>query len=191
MPREGTFYSLVPDDGVVKKGAPIASFEAPVLDLVKNQALGTNMTPEQLQKLMKVTVKGTITSPCDCKVQTTHVVNGQYVSREQPLFELMPRDFEPYLVARFRSDQLTDLAQGDRVSFRVSGESASRGGKIVQVRAHGEGDTVDTDIMVTIEPEEPLPADLLSRPAEVVAGGFPLLPDVVSGLTATAKDRNP
>ena len=191
MPREGTFYSLVPEDGVVKKGAPIASFEAPVLDLVKNQALGTNMTPEQLQKLMKVTVKGTITSPCDCKVQSTHVVNGQYVSREQPLFELMPRDFEPYLVARFRSDQLTDLSQGDTVSFRVAGESQSRAGKITQVRAHGEGDTVDTDIMVTIAPEEPLPADLLSRPAEVVAGGFPLLPDVVPGLTAVAKDKNP
>jgi len=190
MPREGTFYSLVPDDGVVKKGAPIASFEAPVLDLVRNQTLGANMTAEQLQKLMKVTVKGTITSPCDCKVQTQHVVNGQYVAREQPLFELMPRDFEPYLVARFRNDQLADLAQGDRVSFRVSGESGSRTGKIAQVRAHGQGDTVDTDVMVVIEPEEPLPADLLSRPAEVVAGGF-ALPDVVPGLSATAKDRNP
>jgi alginate biosynthesis protein Alg44 len=190
MPREGTFYSLVPEDGIVKKGAAIASFEAPVLDLVKNQVLGSNMTPEQLQKLMKVTVKGTITSPCDCKVQTAHVVNGQYVAREQPLFELMPRDFEPYLVARFRNDQLTDIAQGDRVSFQVSGESKTRIGKITQVRAHGQGDTVDTDVMVTITPEEPLPPDLLSRPAEVVAGGLPALPDVVPGLTATAKDRS-
>lgn len=191
MPREGTFFSLVPEDGIVKKGAAIASFEAPVLDLVRNQTLGANLTPEQLQKLMKVTVKGTITSPCDCKVQTQFVANGQYVSREQPLFELMPRDFEPYLVARFRNDQLTDLAQGDRVSFRVSGESQQRSGRIVQVRAHGQGDTVDTDVMVTVEPDEPLPADLLSRPAEVVAGGFPMLPDIVPGLTATAKDRNP
>jgi alginate biosynthesis protein Alg44 len=190
MPREGTFYSLVPEDGIVKKGAPIASFEAPVLDLVRNQTLGANMTAEQLQKLMKVTVKGTITSPCDCKVQAQHVVEGQYVSREQPLFELMPRDFEPYLVARFRNDQLGDLAQGDRVSFRVSGESTSRMGKITQVRAHGRGDTVDTDVMVVIHPEEPLPADLLSRPAEVVAGGFPALPDFMPG-TATAKDREP
>jgi mannuronan synthase len=190
MPREGTFFSLVPDDGIVKKGAPIASFEAPVLDLVRNQALGTNMTPEQLQKLMKVTVKGTITSPCECKVQTQYVANGQYVTREQPLFELMPRDFEPYLVARFRNDQLTDIAQGDRVSFRVSGEAKDRSGKITQVRAHGQGDTVDTDVMVTVKPDEPLPAELLSRPAEVVAGGFPLVPDVMSGLTAIAKDRN-
>ena len=191
MPREGTFHSLVPDDGVVKKGAPIASFEAPVLDMVRSQALGTNMTAEQLQKLMKVTVKGTITSPCDCKVQTQFVANGQYVSREQPLFELMPRDFEPYLVARFRSDQLTDLAMGDRVSFRVSGDPQQRVGTIAQVRAHGRGDTVDTDIMVMIKPQEPLPAELMSRPAEVVAGGFPLLPDVVPGLSAVAKDRNP
>lgn len=191
MPREGTFYSLVPDDGIVKKGAPIASFEAPVLDLVRNQTLGANMTAEQLQKLMKVTVKGTITSPCDCRVQNQFVVNGQYVAREQPLFELMPRDFEPYLVARFRNDQLTNISQGDRVTFRVSGDPRARVGKITQVRAHGQGDTVDTDVMVMITPEEPLPAELLSRPAEVVAGGFPLLPDVVPGLSAVAKDRNP
>lgn len=190
MPREGTFYSLVPEDGIVKKGAPIASFEAPVLDLVRNQTLGANLTPEQLQKLMKVTVKGTITSPCDCKVQTQFVAHGQYVAREQPLFELMPRDFEPYLVARFRNDQLTDLAQGDTVSFRVSGDMEQRTGTIVQVRAHGEGDTVDTDVMVMVEPDEPLPAELLSRPAEVVAGGF-VLPDIVPGITATAKDRTP
>jgi mannuronan synthase len=189
MPREGTFYSLVPDDGIVKKGAPLASFEAPVLDLVRHQALGANMTPEQLQKLMKTTIKGTITSPCDCRVQAQFVANGQYVSREQPLFELMPRDFEPYLVARFRNDQLTNIVHGERVSFRVSGDPQPRIGKIVQVRAHGKGDSVDTDVMVTITPEEPLPAELLSRPAEVVAGGFPLLPDVVPGLSAVAKDR--
>ena len=191
MPREGTFFSLVPEDGIVKKGAPIASFEAPVLDLVRSQALGSNLTPENLQKLMKVTVKGTITSPCDCKVQSQFVANGQYVAREQPLFELMPRDFEPYVVARFRNDQLTDLAQGDRVSFRVSGDPEQRVGRIVQVRAHGEGDTVDTDVMVVVQPEDPLPAELLSRPVEVVAGGFPVLPDLVPRLTATAKDRQP
>jgi alginate biosynthesis protein Alg44 len=188
MPREGTFYSLVPDDGIVKKGAAIASFEAPVLDLVRNQALGGNITPDQLQKLMKVTIKGTITSPCDCKVQTQFVANGQYVAHNQPLFELMPRDFAPYLVARFRNDQLGDLAQGVRVSFKVSGESQTRVGKNVQVRAHGEGDLVDSDVIAVVEPEEPLPADLLSRPAEVVAGGFGL-PDVVPGLSANAKER--
>jgi alginate biosynthesis protein Alg44 len=189
MPREGMFFSLVPDDGVVKKGAAIASFEAPVLDLVRNQTMGTNMTPENLEKLMKVTVKGTITSPCDCKVQTAFVADGQYVARDQPLFELMPRDFTPYVVARFRSDQLADIATGDRVSFKVAGDNESRFGKITQLRAHGQGDTVDTDVMVTITPEDPIPAELLSRPAEVIAGGF-MLPDL-SGGSATAKDRQP
>lgn len=189
MPREGTFYSLVPEDGIVKKGAPIASFEAPVLDLVRNQTLGTNMTPENLQKLMKVTVKGTITSPCDCKVQTAFATDGQYVARDQQLFELMPRDFTPYVVARFRNDQLNDIATGDRVSFKVAGDPQSRFGKISQVRAHGQGDTVDTDVMVMIAPDEPIPAEMLSRPAEVIAGGF-MLPDL-SGGSATAKSRDP
>lgn len=188
MPREGTFYSLVPEDGIVKKGAPIGSFEAPVLDLVRNQALGANMSPEQLQRLLKVTVKGTITSPCDCKVQTQFAADGQYVVRDQALFELAPRDFQPYLVARFRNDQMEDLATGDRVSFRVSGDMQSRVGRISQVRAHGEGDTVDGDVMVMIQPEEPLPAELLARPAEVVAGGLPPISFGSSG-TATARER--
>lgn len=189
MPREGTFYSLVPDDGIVKKGAAIAMFEAPVLDMVRSQVLGANVTPEQLQKLMKVTVKGTITSPCDCKVSQQFVANGQYAAHNQPLFELMPRDFQPYLVARFRNDQLGDLSAGQRVSFRVSGENVRRTGKIAQVRAHGQGDLVDTDVMVTIEPDDPLPGDLLSRPAEVVAGGF-TLPSLVPRMTANASARD-
>lgn len=184
MPREGTFFSLVPDDGIVKKGAPIASFEAPVLDLLRSPAVGASLSPEQLQRLIKTTVKGTITSPCDCRVQNQYVATGQYVAREQPLFELMPRDFKPYLVARFRNDQIGDLAQGGSVRFRVSGEPRERRGTISQVRAPGQGDRVETDVIVVVEPAEPLPAEMLSRPVALVAGGFNplnLLPTASAG----------
>lgn len=190
MPREGTVRSLIPDDGVVKKGAPIASIEAPALDLLRQQAAGANLSAEELQRMLGVKVKGTITSPCDCKLQASFVADDQYVSRGQPLFELMPLDFEPYVVARFRFDQMDDLQQGERVRFRVSGDGERRRGRITQIRAAGQGDLVDSDVLVTIVPEEPLPAGLLQRPAEVATGGLAVFPDVGAMLapqTANAK----
>lgn len=187
MPREGTFHSLVPADGLVKKGAPLGSFEAPIIDLVRNQAAGGGLSAEQLDKMLGQTVKGTITSPCDCRVQTQYVADSQYVARGQQLFELTPEESRPYVVARFRYDQLERLNTGDAVTFRVSGDSERRNGHIAQVRVLGQGDQVDSDVIVQIEPDSPLPANLISRPAEVMAGGWSpwsrLMPD-----TAVAKN---
>jgi len=173
MPREGTFYSLVPDDGIVKKGAALASFEAPVLDLVRGQALSANLSPEQLNKMLSQMVKGTITSPCDCRVQTQFVANAQYVGRGQPLFELVPRELKnPYVMARFRFDQVDKLPPGTAVRFQVTGDPQERVGRISQLRVPSEGDTVGGDVIAMIEPTEPLPPDLVNRPASVDAGGL-------------------
>lgn len=184
MPREGTVRSLVPADGVVKKGAAIASIEAPALDLVRQQALGSNLSAEQLQKILGVKIKGTITSPCDCRVQGTFVTEDQYVARGTPLFELMPLAYKPYIIARFRYDQMDALQQGAGVRFRVSGDSETRAGTITQIRASGQGNAVDSDVLVTVEPSEPLPSELLLRPVEVATGGVGFMPDV-SPLLAT------
>ena len=173
MPREGTFSSLVPEDGLVKRGAPIASFEAPVLDLVKGQALAANISAEQLAKLSSQMVKGTISSPCDCRVQTTFVANAQYASRGQPLFELVPQEIkDPYVMARFRFDQADKIVPGTTVHFRVAGDSQQRRGKIEQLRVPNQPDTVGGDLIAMIEPSEPLPPDLLNRPAMVDVGGI-------------------
>jgi mannuronan synthase len=159
MPREGTFYSLVPEDGLVKKGAAIASFEAPVLDLVRGQSLAANLSSEQLNKMMSQTVKGTITSPCDCRVQAQFVANAQYAGRGEPLFELVPRELQnPYVMARFRFDQMEKVAPGTVVRFHVTGDNQERSGKISQLRVPNSAEnTVGGDVIAMIEPSEPLP----------------------------------
>jgi len=174
MPREGTFYSLVPEDSLVKKGAAMASFEAPVLDLVRGQSLAANLSSDQLNKMMSQVVKGTITSPCDCRVQVQFVANAQYAGRGQPLFELVPRELkDPYVMARFRFDQMEKVAPGTTVRFHVTGDRQERSGRIAQLRVPNQADnTVGGDVIAMIEPSEPLPPDLVNRPTAVNVGGI-------------------
>ena len=174
MPREGMFYSLVPEDGLVKKGAAMASFEAPVLDLVRGQSLAANLSSEQLNKMMSQVVKGTITSPCDCRVQAQFVANAQYAGRGQPLFELVPRELkDPYVMARFRFDQMDKIAPGTVVHFHITGDNQERSGRIAQLRVPNTADnTVGGDVIAMIEPTEPLPPDLVNRPTAVDVGGI-------------------
>ena len=174
MPREGMFYSLVPEDGLVKKGAAMASFEAPVLDLVRGQSLAANLSSEQLNKMMSQVVKGTITSPCDCRVQVQFVANAQYAGRGQPLFELVPRELkDPYVMARFRFDQMDKIAPGTAVRFHITGDNQERSGKIAQLRVPNTADnSIGGDVIAMIEPSEPLPPDLVNRPTAVDVGGI-------------------
>lgn len=190
MPREGTFYSLVPADGIVKKGAPIGSYEAPVLDLVRSQAINANLTPDQMDKMLRQTVKGTITSPCDCRVQTQLVADAQYVNRGQALFELAPRQFKSFIVARFRHDEVGRLSPGTAVSFRVSGDSETHSGRIAELRVPGAGDVLEGGgIIALIEPSQTLPNDLVNRPVELSVGGLSGLPELFNPTeTATAHE---
>jgi alginate biosynthesis protein Alg44 len=181
MPREGTFYSLVPPDGMVKKGAPIASFEAPVLDLVRSQALNANLSAEQVDKMLRQTVKGTITSPCDCRVQNQLVAEAQFVTRGQVLFELIPRQFDSFVVASFRHDQIDELSPGRAVHFRISGDDATHTGRISQLRVPGTPGMefqLGDGLIALIEPDQPVPNDLVNRPAEVSVGGLQGLADL-------------
>jgi len=174
MPREGMFHSLVPEDGLVKKGAAIASFEAPVLDLVRGQSMAANLSADQINKMMSQVVKGTITSPCDCRVQAQFVANAQYAGRGEPLFELVPRELkDPYVMARFRFDQMDKVAPGTVVRFHITGDSQERSGKVAQLRVpNSPENTVGGDVIAMIEPTEPLPADLVNRPTAVEVGGI-------------------
>jgi alginate biosynthesis protein Alg44 len=173
MPREGMFYSLVPSDNLVKKGAAIASFEASVLDLVRGQALAGNITAEQLAKLTTQSVKGTITSPCDCRVQVQFVANAQYAGRGQPLFELTPQKVEdPQIMARFRYDQADKVAPGTKVNFHVSGDFGQHKGVIKQLRVPNETETVGGDIIAMIQPDQPLSPEMVNRPVAVDVGGL-------------------
>lgn len=185
MPRDGTFFGLVPPDGVVKKGQPLGSFQAAMLDVVQSDLGALHLSPEQLSELMGEQLKGTLSSPCDCKVQQQFALDGQYVNRGLPLFELVPLDSKPYVLARFRFENLDDLTQGRAVNFSISGEDQPRYGHVRDVRllSQGAADAAAgelrglsnagaiADVVVTIEPDQALPAELVNRPAQVSLDG--------------------
>jgi len=187
MPRDGTFFNLIPSDGLVKKGQPVGTFQAAMLDVMQNDPGSLHLTPQQLSDLMGETLKGTISSPCDCRVQSQYAMDAQYVNRNQPLVELVPQDAKPYVLARFHFDSIPKLSPGRSIDFHVGGESGDRRGTIRQLRllpspanpAEGggssdlrglNGSAVISDVIVEIEPDEPLPAQLVDRPVDVEIG---------------------
>ncbi|MDB5985989.1 MAG: PilZ protein [Nevskia sp.] len=191
MPRDGTFFNLIPPDGLVKKGQPIGTFQAAMLDVMQNDPGSLHLTPQQLSDLMGETLKGTISSPCDCRVQTQYAMDAQYINRNQPLLELVPQEAKPYVLARFHFDSIPKLSPGRSIGFHVGGESGDRQGTIRQLRllpspanpAEGggssdlrglNGSAVISDVIVEIEPDEALPANLVDRPVDVRIGGADL-----------------
>lgn len=170
MPREGTFRSLVPDNGEVAKGAPIASFETTALDLVRTQLAAADLDGAQLEKLLSQTVKGTISSPCDCRVQARFAADEQYLTRGEAIFQLTPLQGAPQVLARFDYPKAGRLKLGSEMQFQVSGDGQWRQGKISQIRVAGDSDSVDNDLLVTVTPAQPLPVSLVNRPAKVSLG---------------------
>ncbi|HEY9130466.1 MAG TPA: PilZ domain-containing protein [Dyella sp.] len=187
MPRDGTYFSLIPPDGKIKKGQPLGTFQAAMLDVVQNDPGSLHLTPQQLSDLMGETLKGTLSSPCDCTVQQTFAMDSQFINRNQPLVVLLPDNAKPYVLARFHFDNIQDLRIGRTVSFHVSGEDHDRYGRISQVRllpspisADERGGASDirgldtpgavSDVLTQIDPEQPLMRDMIDRPVDVQLG---------------------
>jgi mannuronan synthase len=187
MPRDGTYFSLIPPDGKVKKGQPLGTFQAAMLDVVQNDPGVLHLTPQQISDLMGETLKGTLSSPCDCSVHGQYALDSQFVNRNQPLMELLPDDAKPYVLARFHFDAIKDLAVGRGVTFRISGDAADHYGKVRQLRMlPGPASTTDlgaatdlrglntpgpvSDVVAEIEPAEPLDHALIERPVDVSVG---------------------
>jgi len=182
MPRDGTFFNLVPDDGVLKKGQPVGSFETALLDVVNAEPGALRLQPGELAALLGQQVKGSITSPCDCRVQERYVMDTQFVGRNQPLIKLLPDGAKPYILARFRYEEIDQLKIGRTVYFRTNNQSRILKGHIkrlrtlpaagTQVSAFSDlgglnNSTTSTDVVVVIEPEQPLDASQVDEPADV------------------------
>lgn len=182
MPRDGTFHSLIPDNGLVKKGAPIAAYESAMLDVMQNDPGALKLSPDQLAQLLGQELRGSLSSPCDCRVHKQFAMDEQYVNRLMPVLELIPEKPKPYVLGRFHYEQIDGLPPGRRVSFVISGESSSRVGRIKEVRTlpvmapdvGGQNDlrglnnsSTTTDVIVEIEPAEPIAAELIERPVDV------------------------
>jgi alginate biosynthesis protein Alg44 len=166
MPRDGTVQSLIKADGVAAKGAPLATFSTSMLDVLKGHLDDNQLQPAKVEELFGKQMTGTLTSPCDCTVAQQLVANGQYASKGDVIFQLVPRNSEANVEARFTYRQFGDVLPGNTVSFQIAGEDKTRSGKIVSSTSLKSAD-LSSDIRVLIQPDEPLDSKFAGRPVEV------------------------
>ena len=166
MPRDGTVQSLIKADGVAAKGAPLATFSTSMLDVLKGHLDDNQLQPAKVEELFGKQMTGTRTSPCDCTVAQQLVADGQYASKGDVIFQLVPRNSEANVEARFSYRQFGDVLPGNTVSFQIAGEDKTRSGKIVSSTSLKSAD-LSSDIRVLIQPDEPLDSKFAGRPVEV------------------------
>jgi len=166
MPRDGTVQSLIKEDGVAAKGAPLATFSTSMLDVLKGHLDDNQLEPAKVEELFGKQMTGTLTSPCDCTVAQQLVANGQYASKGDVIFQLVPKGSEANVEARFSYRQFGDVRPGTRVNFQIAGEDQMRQGRIVSSTSLKSTD-LSSDIRVLIKPDESLDSTLAGRPVEV------------------------
>ncbi|NBA98072.1 alginate biosynthesis protein Alg44 [Pseudomonas sp. R5(2019)] len=166
MPRDGTVQSLVEVNGQAAKGAPLASFSTSMLDVLKGHLDDQQLEPGKVEALFGKQMSGTLTSPCECIVSRQLVDNGQYASKGTVIFQLLPRNGEATVEARFSYRQFDQIKPGTRVDFQVAGEDDVRQGEIVNSTSLNSAD-LSSDIRVQIKPDAALPSELAGRPVAV------------------------
>jgi alginate biosynthesis protein Alg44 len=174
MPRDGTVQSLVGADGVAPKGAPLASFSTSMLDVLKGNLDPDQLQPDKITELFGKQMTGTLTSPCDCTVGQQLVADGQYASKGDVIFTLVPRNTTANVEARFAYRQFGEVTPGTPVNFQVAGENGVRQGKVVNATSINPLD-LSSDLRVQIQPDEPLNSNLTGRAVDVSSDRGPSL----------------
>ena len=185
MPREGSVQSLAQPDGIVEKGAPIATFTTSMLEMLKGHLGDDQLEPSQIEALFAREMQGTLTSPCNCKISRQLVADGQFASKGDVIFELVPQDGIATVAASFPYRHLEQARPGTPVTFKVAGEDQARRGEIVSSTLHDGG--LSSDIRVVIQPEETLPASLAGQPVDVVIDRGPSLNWLVDRAVAAGR----
>ncbi|WP_297843317.1 alginate biosynthesis protein Alg44 [Pseudomonas sp.] len=183
MPREGTVQSLVSVNGEVAKGAPLASFNTSMLEMLKDHLADTQLQPAKIEELFARQLSGTLTSPCDCVVSKQLIPDGQFAGKGAVIFQLVPRNTQADIEARFTYRQFADVRPGARVNFQVAGDDTLRTGKIVS-SANLSSVDLSTDIRVRIKPDVSLSSSLSGRPVEVTSDRGPSLNWLIDKATA-------
>ena len=183
MPRDGMVQSLIKADGVAAKGAPLATFSTSMLDVLKGHLEQDQLQPAKVEELFGKQMTGTLTSPCDCIVARQAVSDGQYASKGDVIFELVPRNSEANVEARFSYRQFADVRPGTPVNFQIAGEDTMRRGKIVSSSSLKSSD-LSSDIRVQIKPDEPLDSAFAGRPVAVSSDRGPSLNWLMDKATA-------
>jgi len=164
MPRDGILHSLIPADGKVAKGAPIASYETAMLDVLKGHLGSDDLTKNNISSLFKQSLSGTISSPCDCILQRQIVPNGYFAPKGNALFELVPANVELYIEATFDFKYNQKIIQGKTVEIQVPGEDSLITGIIKEVNISNSG----RSIVTIIQPSEPIKSQYNGRPVSVM-----------------------
>lgn len=168
MPREGTIQSLVPADGHVQKGAPIATFTSTMLEILKGHFSAESLQNEQIERLISSSLKGTVTSPCDCRVTQQLIADGQIATKGANIFVLVPIvDQHPLIKARFNYNAFSKLQPEGTVTLTIAGDRLQKTGKIKTVAINPEH---EDEIIVEIEPDAAINASFSHRPVEVSIG---------------------
>jgi len=183
MPREGTVTSLIGPNGEVAKGAPLATFNTSMLEMLKGNMDPDEMQPAKIEELFGRQLAGTMTSPCDCIVAKQLVADGQYANKGQVIFQLVPRNVAANVEARFTYRQFAEVQPGARVNFQIAGDDSTHSGHIVSSTALSPAD-LSSDIRVQIKPDESINSNLAGRPVEVVSDRGPSLNWLIDKATA-------
>ena len=185
MPREGSVQALVQPDGIVEKGAPMATFTTSMLEMLKGHLGDDQLEPSQIEALFAREMQGTLTSPCNCKIARQLVADGQFASKGDVIFELVPQDGVATVSASFPYRNLEQARPGTPVTFKVAGEAPPRHGEIVSSALHDGG--LSSDIRVVIKPQDVLPASLAGQPVDVVIDRGPSLFGLVDQAVAAGR----
>lgn len=186
MPREGMVQSLVGPDGKVAKGAPLATFSASMLEMLKGHLDEDQLQPKAIEQLVGTQMKGTLTSPCDCTVGEQLVADGQYAAKGAVIFHMVPKNTEATIDARFTYRQFGEVHPGTKVNFQVAGQEETYSGTVVSTTSLKQVD-LSSDFRATIKPDTPIDPALTGRPADVTSNRGPSLDWLVDKVMAAGR----
>lgn len=138
-----------PGDGIFSPAAAMQSGDV----LAKGDTLG----------MLRFTTGGTmmIASPCDCIIIDSHLSNGGFFAKGDPLFSFIPSDFRLHVTADLMPHDVRKLVIGQRTEVRfINGNTYD--GHVMDLKAGKPG-----LVSVVVETEQPLPLEMLHMVAQV------------------------
>lgn len=174
IPKDAKVTTLVELGQEVKAGEAIATFDAPMLTYVNDLVGEGNYSIGQIEELLDQRVRGTLTSPCNCKVINLRPAENQYMSKGEQLAVVAPMDATAHVVANFLFEQGEKLEEGQRVTLRLP-NGVEQTGHITSLYVNSEarGGAIDV-ISASIESDQPLPTGAIGRPIGVTIDQFRL-----------------
>lgn len=172
IPKDAKVTTLVDAGEQVEAGQAIATFDAPMLSYVNDLVGNGNYTVAQIEELLGQSVRGTLTSPCDCKVVNLLPAKDQYMSKGEKLAVVAPTDASAHVIARFNFADGEDLEEGQSVTLRLPGGD-TQSGRIESLFVDAESPNQPGNaINSLIQAGEPLPMQSVGRPIGVTVDVF-------------------